>query len=192
MENAQIEGELKLFSDNYKGIYREREYWYLPRAIIKHKNQEINFDYYTSYKQSGNVSLSSCDARIFTQIDLLKSIHFEIKNKKFLDSLVNVIKRRKKLNINDADLNEKFIFSSNNNQEFLKLFTDEIIFHLKQMNEVNIFITDQFGIGEKPYLNGEHDLAANYSSMNYNEMILNLKLFQLILDQMEKLNWIKQ
>lgn len=36
MENAQIEGELKLFSDNYKGIYREREYWYSPRAIIKH------------------------------------------------------------------------------------------------------------------------------------------------------------
>lgn len=191
MENAQIEGELKLFSDNYKGIFREREYWYSPRVIIKHKNQEINFDYYTSYKQSGNVSLSSCDARIFTQIDLLKSIHFEIKNKEFLDSLVNIIKRRKKLDIIDADLNEKFIFSSNNNQEFQKLFTDEIIFHLKQMKEVNIFISDYFGIWERPYFEGEHDLAANYSSMNYNDMTLNLKLFQLIINQMEKLNWIK-
>lgn len=189
MENAQIEGELKLFCDNYKGIYREREYWYSPRAIIKYKNQEIFFDYYTTYKQSGNVSLSSSGARIFTQINLVKSIHFEIKNKDFLDSLINIIKRRKKLDIIDADLNEKFIFSSNNNQ---KLFTDEIIFHLKQMKKVNIFISDYFGIWEKPYLNGEHDLAANYSSMNYNEMILNLKLFQLILNQMEKLNWIKQ
>ncbi len=59
------------------------------------------------------------------------------------------------------------------------------------MKEVNIFISDYFGIWERPYFEGEHDLAANYSSMNYNDMILNLNLFELIINQMEKLNWIK-
>ena len=56
---------------------------------------------------------------------------------------------------------------------------------------LNIFISDYFGIWERPYFEGEHDLAANYSSMNYNYMILNLNLFELIINQMEKLNWIK-
>lgn len=190
MEDVKIEEELRLFSSNNKGYYKEREYWYSPRAVIPFNNKEIVFDYFTTYKQSGNISLSSSDARIFTQIDLLKPIYFEIKNKGILDSFVNFIKRRKKLSIIDNDLNERFIFSSNNNQEFGKLLTPELISHLKQMKEVNIFISDYFGIWERPYLEGEHDLAANYSSMNYNDMTLNLKLFELIINQMKKLNWI--
>lgn len=190
MEDLELEEQLKLFSVNYKGFYKEREYWYSPRAVIPFNNKEIVFDYYTTYKQSGNVSLSSSDARIFTQIDLVKPIYFEIKNKGILDSFVNFIKRRKKLSISDNDLNERFIFSSNNNQEFGKLLTPELISHLKQMKEVNIFISDYFGIWERPYLEGEHDLAANYNSMNYNDMTLNLKLFELIINQMKKLNWI--
>lgn len=190
MEDLELEEQLKLFSVNYKGFYKEREYWYSPRAVILFNNKEIVFDYYTTYKQSGNVSLSSSDARIFTQIDLVKPIYFEIKNKGILDSFVNFIKRRKKLSISDNDLNERFIFSSNNNQEFEKLLTPELISHLKQMKEVNIFISDYFGIWERPYLEGEHDLAANYSYMDYNDMVLNFKLFQLIIDQMKKLNWL--
>ena len=190
MEDLELEEQLKLFSFHYKGFYKEREYWYSPRAVIPFNNKEIVFDYYTTYKQSGNVSLSSSDARIFTQIDLVKPIYFEIKNKGILDSFVNFIKRRKKLSISDNDLNERFIFSSNNNQEFGKLLTPELISHLKQMKEVNIFISDYFGIWGRPYLEGEHDLAANYNSMNYNDMTLNLKLFELIINQMKKLNWI--
>lgn len=191
MEDIEVEEELRLFSTNNKGYYKDREYWYSPRAVIPFKNQEIVFDYYTSYKQSGNLSLSSSEARIFTQIDLRIPIHFEIKNRGFLDSFVNFVQRRKKLDVNDFELSERLIFSSNNNKEFQKLLTPEIIVQLKQMKKVNIFITDQFGIWERPYLEGEHDLAANYSSMNYNDMTLNLTLFQLIIDQMEKLNWIK-
>ena len=191
MDDNKIEEELRLFSTTNKGYFKDREYWYSPRAVIPFKNQEIVFDYYTTYKQSGNLSLASSEASIFTQINLVESIHFEIKNKAFLDSFVNMIKGRRKMRVNDDNLNERFIFSSNNNREFQKLLTSEIVFQLKQMKEVNIFISDYFGIWERPYFEGEHDLAANYSSMNYNDMILNLNLFELIINQMEKLNWIK-
>ncbi|WP_322970573.1 hypothetical protein [Faecalibacter sp. LW9] len=59
------------------------------------------------------------------------------------------------------------------------------------MNSIEVFTTEQYGIWERPHLDGKMDLAATYSEMNLNTMEENLKLFKLLIDQMKNLNWIQ-
>lgn len=131
------------------------------------------------------------DARIFTTLEMQLPIKFEIRSKGILDGIVNIIKGKRKLKLVDQSLNQQYNIASNYNEELSKLLTPEILLHIKSMSSIEVFTTDQFGIWERPHLDGKMDLAATYSTMNIDIMEENLKLFQLLIVQMTNLNWLK-
>ncbi|HEY4538833.1 MAG TPA: hypothetical protein VIG94_02345 [Faecalibacter sp.] len=183
--------DLKHFCELHQGQYQERKYWYSPRAIITYNQYEIIFDWYTKYRHVENVTMKGTDARIFTSLEMLHPIKFEIRSKGFLDGLVNMVKGKRTLKLADESLNQQYNIASDQNNQLMKLLTPEILHYIQSMNSIEVFTTEQYGIWERPHLDGKMDLAATYSEMNLKTMEENLKLFKLLIDQMKNLNWIQ-